>query len=483
MSSDAFIGLDLGTSALKGVAISGASHVLSSARRSYPTERPAPGRAEQDPRAWSEGLHEVVASLAKDVPPSSWRGIGLSGMIPTLITVDTRGAPTGPALTWEDARAEEEGRSLREAFGAEELSRRTGQWVDGRYLLPMFRWIERNDPDRARATSAVLSAKDFLFSELTGAAATDPSTATGFGCYGLSDGAWIDELAGGVALPRVRPANETSLMTDTVAEELRLPRSLPVTLGAADSVASAFALGVRSTRECAYVWGTSTVILGVQPQPTTDAGHRYLVTPLAAGDAFGVEMDLLSAGAALGWTAGLLGLAGPGEVLELAEHSTPGANGTSFLPYLAFGEQGALWDPGLRGAISGLTVATTREDVARALVEAIVLESRRCIAVLDETAAAPHEIRATGAVASSPFFLRQLAGATGRPVLPVPLGSAAALGAAMLAMESSGIGARVPDGGEALEAEPGAAEFWNARMVGHDRSLQVLREQRSREPI
>jgi sugar (pentulose or hexulose) kinase len=225
------------------------------------------------------------------------------------------------------------------------------------------------------------------------------------------------------------------------------------------------------------------VILGVQPEPTTDAGHRYLVTPLAAGDAFGVELDLLSTGAALAWTAGLLGLPGPGEVLELAERSTPGANGSSFLPYLAFGEQGALWDPELRGAISGLTVASTREDVARALVEAIVLESRRCITVLDETGEAPREIRATGAVANSPFFLRQLAGATGRPVMPVPHGSAAALGAAMLAMEASGISAHVPDTGEAVEPEPGAAEFWNARMRGHDRSLQVLREQRSREPI
>src|SRR5205085_4093621 len=104
-----------------------------------------------------------------------------------------------------------------------------------------------------------------------------------------------------------------------------------------------------------------------------------------------------------------------------------------FLPYLAFGEQGALWDPDLRGALDGLTIAHTREDVARALVEAIAVESRRAVEVLAESDVAGREIRVTGAIANERFFLSQLANATQRVVVPVELPSAAAAGAASIA--------------------------------------------------
>src|SRR4051794_30630651 len=286
-------------------------------------------------------------------------------MIPTLVTLDDRGEPNGPAITWEDARAEAEGEEFRTADGADDLYGRTGQWVDGRYLLPMVRWIERHDPDRAASTAVALGAKDFLFEWLTGERATDPSTATGFGCYDLGDERWIDALVPGVALPEVRESSFAAELLDDRAEELGVPRRIPVTLGAADSVCAALGVGARDPGDCAYVWGTSTVVLGVTPDLRRDRAHRFLVTPLATGTAFGLEMDLLSTGAALAWVSALFGVDGPAEVLRLAERSAPGANGVTFLPYLAFGEQGALWDPDLRGGLDGLTIAHTREDVAR----------------------------------------------------------------------------------------------------------------------
>src|SRR5207244_11973650 len=170
------VGPALGTSALKAAAVSVDGSVIASARAAYPTHRTGPGRAEQDPADWLSALREVLRDLIVGTPEGSWRGLGLSGMIPTLVTLDDRGEPNGPAITWEDARAEAEGEELRDSVGGE-LYARTGQWVDGRYLLPMFRWIERNDPDRAASTTAILGAKDFLFAWLTGERATDPSTA------------------------------------------------------------------------------------------------------------------------------------------------------------------------------------------------------------------------------------------------------------------------------------------------------------------
>jgi gluconokinase/xylulokinase len=470
-NNEVFVGIDLGTSALKGLAISGGGRVIASARASYPTRRPAPGRAEQDPADWLSALGEVVADLTAQVPSDSWSGVGLSGMIPTLVTVNDRGEPNGPAVTWEDARAETEAEELRDAIGGDELYAPTGQWVDGRYLLPMFRWIERHDPDRAASTGAMVGAKDFLFESLTGERATDPSTATGFGCYDLGDGRWIDELVPDVALPDVRESSFSAGLLDERAGELGLPRGVRVTLGAADSVSAAVGIGATEPGACAYVWGTSTVVLGVTPNLRLDRAHRYLVTPLVGGDAFGLEMDLLSTGAALEWLAALFGVDGPSEVLSLAEGSTPGANGVTFLPYLAFGEQGALWDPDLRGALDGLTIAHTREDVARALVEAIAVESRRAVEVLAESNVAAQEIRATGAIASERSFLRQLANATQRAVVPVELPSAAAAGAASIAS-----GTRPPlVAATPVEPDPGTSAFWDQERERVDGLRDKLR--------
>ncbi|MDP9296114.1 MAG: FGGY family carbohydrate kinase [Actinomycetota bacterium] len=473
MTSEAFVGLDLGTSALKGVLVSAGGDVVTWARSAYPTERPAPGRAEQDPNDWLRVLGDVVGRLSAEVPSSSWRGIGLSGMIPTLVTVDARGEATGAAITWEDARAEEEGREFRASVGAEELYRSTGQWVDGRYLVPMLRWIERNDPQRGAATDTLLGARDFLFAWMTGERATDPSTATGFGCYRLTDGTWMDP-GFDVRLPQVRHATDASPMLEEPARQLGLPEGIAVTLGCADSVAAAFALGVRGPGDCAYVWGTSTVLLGVDPEPRTDPAHRYLVTPLATGSSFGLEMDLLSTGAALEWCAKLLGVPGTPAVLELASRSERGANGAWFLPYLAFGEQGALWDPDLRGTLGGLTTRHAKEDVARALVEGIVLESRRCVEVLDGSDAAPTAIRVTGSIANSSFFLQQLADATARPILPFPIGSAAALGAAMLASGQEG----TTGAAERIEHDPATAGAWSDLYRRHDERLTASRRVR-----
>ena len=454
---EVFVGIDLGTSALKGVAISADGRVIASARRSYATHRPAPGRGEQDPADWLSALAEVVADLTAQVPSDSWSGVGLSGMIPTLVTLNDRAEPNGPAITWEDARAETEGEDLRNTIGGDDLYARTGQWVDGRYLLPMYRWIERHDPERTASTAAMLGAKDFLFAWLTGERATDPSTATGFGCHDLSDGSWIDELVPNVALPEIRDSSFTAEMRNDAAIFLNLPRGIPVTLGAADSVCSALGIDAADPGACAYVWGTSTVVLGVTPELRLDPAHRYLVTPLATGNTFGLEMDLLSTGAALAWLAALLGVDGPPEVLRLAEGSKPGANGVTFLPYLAFGEQGALWDPDLRGALDGLTIAHTREDVARALVEAIAVESRRAVEVLAESDVPAREIRVTGAIATERFFLSQLGNATQRAVVPVELPSAAAAGAASIAS-----GVRPPLVAEKpIEPDPGTSVFWD----------------------
>jgi sugar (pentulose or hexulose) kinase len=235
---------------------------------------------------------------------------------------------------------------------------------------------------------------------------------------------------------------------------------IPVCLGAADSVLGVFGLGARQPGQLGYVAGTSNVILGVTDRLVLDRAHRYLVTPMAQPGRWGLEMDLLATGDAVSWLGGLTG-AGLGLVAEAAGIDPRDA--PIVLPYLSPGEQGALWDERLSGTVVGLTLRHGPAHLARGLLTGIVLESRRCLLVLDEVGGFGRELRAGGTSASEPVFLADLAGATGRQVI-VPSGSDAAysaLGAAQFAALSV-------DG-----AEPSSAAQEEPALAGQERVYPV----------
>jgi sugar (pentulose or hexulose) kinase len=483
VSSDdggALVGLDLGTSGLKVVALGDDGQVLARSRSAYATSRPEPGAAEQSPSHWWAAATGAVRELAVQVRPERWRGIALSGMLPTLVALDAAGSPVTSAITWQDARSEAPGAELRARIGAQELYRRTGQWVDGRYLLPMMAALAIRDPVAAGQARYLCGAKDYLFSLLTGELLTDPSTATGYGCYDLNSARWDaqvvaaagDIIATGVPqLPEVLASTTARPLRADAASELGLPVGLPVVLGAADSVLGGYGLGVSHPGDIAYIAGTSTVILGCRDTAATDEQHRFLVTPMADAG-YAAEMDLLATGSAMAWLATLLGLGGVAELADLAQQVEP-SRSPVFLPYLAPGEQGALWDPDLTGALLGVTLSHGPADVARALQTGIVIESARCVAVLEQASGAmgpvtAPQIRAGGA--ASPAFARDLADATGRAVLISPgEPDHSAVGAARLA--GLALGQDLADAGlDAVLVSPVPArrQQWDDLFAAHE---------------
>ena len=504
-----YVGLDLGTSGLKAIALRASGDVVAKASIGYPTSRPSQGAAEQEPGDWIMAIERAAALLASDAPPGRWRAIGLSAMIPTLVTAGAGGEPVGPAITWEDGRAQAQADRLCTEFaglagrpGSEAIYEITGQRIDARYLLPMFLRLIGEDPVRAQETTIVLGAKDYLFGWLTGDVATDPSTATGFGCLTLQASEWNEGILAAAAsvkasqsgpgrrrgqmpvLPPVLPATTTRPLRPGLAVRFGCDR-IPVCLGAADSVLGALGLGARSPGQIAYVAGTSTVILGVAGEPLLDPQRRFLVTPLAEPGLWGLEMDLLATGSALRWLAELLG-GGIDEaaVIELAAQVNP-ADAPVVLPYLSPGEQGALWDPDVPGTIIGLTLAHDRRYLARGLVNGIIMESRRCLAVLNETAAFGTDLLVAGGSAQAASFRADLANATGRRLIMPAADEAdfSALGAAALAAQSVGQrpallntaddGSPVP--GQVSEPDCSQAQMWSELWSAHERASLLLR--------
>ena len=485
-AGDVWIGLDLGTSGLQAVALAASGAILARGSAAYPTHRSADGACEQDPADWQRAVERAVAQLAEVIPARRWRAMGLSGMLPTLVTLGPDSQPTGPAITWQDSRADEVGEEFRERCDAAGLYRLTGQWVDGRYLLPMFGRIARADPGRKAATAAIASAKDHLFAWLTGELATDPSTAAGYGCYELETGRWngaalaVAGLAdpAGPELPPVRPSAYRRPLRGEVAARLGTA-PIPVVLGAADSVLGAMGLGVREPGQVAYIAGTSTVILGITDRLVLDPAHRFLVTPLAEPGRWGVEMDLLATGGAITWLAGLLGGGlSAAELVSLAATIEP-AQAPILLPYLSPGEQGALWDPLLRGAVVGLDLRCGREHLARALINGIVLESRRCLAVLDETGGFGRAVEVAGGSAADPSFRADLADAT-RRLVSLPRDNDtdhSARGAALiaaLAVDGGWPDAAFPAVGVAAVPDAARAAVWDELWAAHEATRRRL---------
>ena len=245
------LGIDLGTSAIKLVVLDASGEVKAESGASHPTVSKSPGQAEQDPQDWLRALRQAIAAL----PAGSKEKIGaisVAGQMPTLVCLDASGDCIGPAITWQDSRAD--GMAAEKLQGGlhARVYARTGMPVDGRYLAPQFL---HHFQDRRADVRRILSAKDYIVYALTGRGVTDPSTAAGYGVYALETEAWDAGLCAiwdlpVALLPDLLPTTAVAgEVTATAAADFGLPAGVPVHAGAGASAARALpAEGVERNR-------------------------------------------------------------------------------------------------------------------------------------------------------------------------------------------------------------------------------------------
>jgi len=437
LAAPLILGIDLGTSAVKAVALDSAGRVAASAAKAFDTLSDVPGAAEQEPTDWIAAVRNACAALraALGASEATWRGsvaaIGLAGQLPTLVCGAGEHA-LGRAVTWKDSRADEWARGAISREEHRRLYERTGMPIDARYLGPMYAY---HWSSRAAEVEWVLSAKDYLCFALTGARVTDPSTAAGYAVFDAGAATFAADLCERwqmpvATLPDLRASQTAAAgLTGTAARDLGLKPGIPVAVGCADSVAAAYAMAGLAERTVCVTMGSSTTILDAVHERRLDPTARYLVTPHLVPGWYAREMDLLATGTGYRWLSDLLGWR-EGTLDQRAAHSPPGARGLTFTPYLGGGEQGALWDPALRASIRGLALGHTADDIARAFLEGVAFEITRCVEVLAETAPV-RQVVVSGPIVSHAASLQMLADILGRPVRPCELTSAAAVGAAL----------------------------------------------------
>ncbi|RDI95356.1 xylulokinase [Meiothermus sp. QL-1] len=448
------LGLDLGTSGLKAVALDEQGRKVAEARAAYPLHTPRPGWTEQDPQDWARAAQEALRALCGRLEGAEVVGLGLSGQMHGAVFLDKAGDPLAPAPLWNDQRTAQEVAQIEAAIPRQELIRRTGNPAVTGFQLPKLLWLRNQHPEVFRQVYKVLLPKDYLAYLLTGAWVSEYSDASGVGALNLATRRWDSEILQSLGLseglfPEVGPSERVvGALSPAWAQATGLPAGLPVVAGAGDNAAAALGLGVSRHRGGvgSVSLGTSGVIFLPLEEPTPEPEGRVHLFAHADGGYHLLGVTLSAAGS-LEWLRGLFPEVSLDALLQEAEQVPLGSAGLYFLPFLA-GERSPYLNPYLRGAFVGLSLAHRRGHLVRSVLEGVALSLGEVYRVMRPLAEA-RRLLATGGGAASDLWLSLLGGALGVPVVRVAGDEGAARGAALLALVGAGV---YPSLKEALEA-------------------------------
>jgi xylulokinase len=437
----ALVGLDVGTTGVKALALSPEGEVLAVASRGYKLSTPHAGWAEQDPEAWVAAAESALREVGngRDVA-----GIGFSGQMHGLVVLDRSGRPIRPAILWNDQRTGEECREIEERVGLERLIERTGNRALTGFTAPKLLWLRRHEPDAYARIARVLLPKDYVRLRLTGEWAIDASDASGTLLLDVERRAWSEEVLDALELPAswLPPVLESPATAGAVLDGAL--RGTPVAAGAGDQPAAAIGVGVDRPGALSVVLGTSGVVLAALPGYAHDPAarvHAFCHAVPGTWQAMGV---MLSAAGSLEWFHEQLAPDASFDAL-VAEAGAwePGAEGLLFLPYLA-GERTPHADPDARGAFVGLQLRHDRGALVRAVLEGVAFGLRDSLDLIRGLGVETSAGRASGGGARSRLWLRIVASALGLPLELTESEEGSAFGAALLGGVAAGVFPDVP---------------------------------------
>jgi xylulokinase len=446
-----YIGLDLGTSGLKGVLIDEAQAILAEATAPLTVSRPSDGWSEQSPADWVAAAEAVFGKLAGH-GLSAVRGIGLSGQMHGATLLDASDDVLRPCILWNDTRAHAEAAALDADPQFRALS---GNIVFAGFTAPKLVWVARNEPAVFAKVARVLLPKDYLRLWLTGEHVAEMSDAAGTSWMDTGRRHWSDDLlsASGMTraqMPRLVEGSQVSgVLRDALSERFGLPRGVIVAGGGGDNAAAGIGVGVVRAGQAFVSLGTSGVLFAANDGYRPDAATAVHTFCHAVPDTWHQMGVILAATDALNWFARLAGTDAAALTGGLGALTAPGK--TRFLPYLG-GERTPLNDPAIRGAFVGLEHATDRDAATRAVLEGVTFAIRDCRDALSATGTRIDRLLAVGGGSRSDYWLQAIATALRIPVsLPVAGDYGGAFGAARLAMMAA------TGGGAELAAMPAIA--------------------------
>jgi len=438
------LGLDLGTSSVKALLMEESGSAAGEGSAPYPVRAPRPGWAESSPEDWWTAVLEATAA-AVGRRGAEVTALGLSGQMHGVVLADEHGLPLRPAILWADARS---GGELAAYRGLDEdLRRRLANPPAVGMAGPSLLWLRDNEPDEYASAAWALQPKDWLRMRLTGETAAEPSDASATLLYDLTADDWsyaaAEELAlrAGLLAPLMPSAGVAGTLRAEAAGDLGLREGLPVAAGAADTAAAMLGTGLLRPGPVQLTVGTGGQVVTLKGSPDP-SGRTHLYRGCVPGSWYSMAA-IQNAGLALEWVRKVLGVSWE-EVYEEAFAVPPDAGGVAFLPYLS-GERTPRFDPGARGAWTGLGLDHTRGHLLRAALEGVAFAMREGLEALEDLGIDAPGLRLAGGGAGGSAgepWRQLLADVLGRPLwlLPDEISSvASARGAALLAGLASGV--------------------------------------------
>ncbi len=468
-----YIGVDLGTSAVKLLLMDSQGEIRNIVSKEYPLYFPNPGWSEQKPEDWYAQTIAGIKELLKDFDKSQVAGISFGGQMHGLVILDENDEVIRPAILWNDGRTYEECDYLNNVIGKEKLSEYTANISFTGFTAPKILWVKNKEPENFARIHKIMLPKDYIAYKLTGVHCTDVSDASGMLIFDVKNRCWSKEMCDicGVKeeqLAKIFESYETvGTVLPSVAEELGISADVKVAAGAGDNAAAAVGTGTVGDGMCNISLGTSGTIFISSNKFGVDKYNALHAFAHADGHYHLMGCMLSAASCNKWWMDDIIGTNDYGA--QQKEITKLGENHVYFLPYL-MGERSPHNNPNARGTFIGMTMDTTRADMTQAVLEGVAFALRDSFEVAKSLGIQIDRTKICGGGAKSPLWKKIIANVLNLKVDIIESEEGPAMGGAMMAAVACGEYAGVEDAAakivkviDTVEPAPELVEKYEAR--------------------
>ena len=436
-----YIGIDLGTSAVKLLLMDSQGNICNIVSREYPLYFPHPGWSEQNPQDWYEQTMEGIRELLKDADKNQVAGISFGGQMHGLVILDEKDQVIRPAILWNDGRTTEECDYLNNVIGKDKLSEYTANISFTGFTAPKILWVKKNEPENFARIKKIMLPKDYIAYRLTGVHCTDVSDASGMLLFDVKNRCWSKEMMDicGITedkLPKLYESFEVvGTLKKEVADELGFSENVKVIAGAGDNAAAAVGTGTVGDGMCNISLGTSGTIFISSNKFGVDENNALHSFAHADGHYHLMGCMLSAASCNKWWNE---------EILKTKDFAAEqdgitklGENRVFYLPYL-MGERSPYNNPNARATFIGMTMDTTRADMTQAVLEGVAFALRDSFEVAKTLGIPIERTKICGGGAKSPLWKKIIANVLNIKVDVLETEEGPSLGGAMLAAVACG---------------------------------------------
>lgn len=456
-----YIGVDLGTSAVKLLLMNGEGKIQKIVSKEYPLYFPNPGWSEQKPEDWWEGTMEGLKELLSECDKSQVAGISFGGQMHGLVILDKDDQVIRPALLWNDGRTYEECDYLNNVIGKDKLSEYTANISFTGFTAPKILWVKNKEPENFAKIAKIMLPKDYIAYKLTGVHCTDVSDASGMLLFDVKNRKWSKEMCDicGVTEDQLADIYESYESVGTIfpeiADILGIPHDVKVAAGAGDNAAAAVGTGTVGDGMCNISLGTSGTIFISSEKFGVDKNNALHAFAHADGHYHLMGCMLSAASCNKWWMDEIIKTKDYGK--EQENITKLGENHVYFLPYL-MGERSPHNNPNARATFIGMTMDTSREDMTQAVLEGVAFGLRDSLEVARSLGINIERTKICGGGAKSPLWKRMIANIMNLKVDVIESEEGPALGGAMLAAVACGEYASVEEAAEKIVKIVGTVE-------------------------